>query len=134
MTGSRTAIFHTEGANRSWTNPGVSTLVHRVRASALSEPARYASPSARTTEDFRRIGAGESHPGVGARAMLDVIIHRPQGRHLMVNPSFIDCLRGVAVTENEGEHAAAAKRARNLPSREGLLLMAKPAPMTYTLL
>lgn len=47
----------------------------------------------------------------GTRAILDVIIHLPQGRHLVVDSKLsLTAYEEFAVTENEGERAAAGKR------------------------
>jgi DNA recombination protein RmuC len=74
-------------------------ILERVlEASGLRKGHEYVVQESHTRED-------------GTRAILDVIIHLPQGRHLVVDSKLsLTAYEEFAVTENEGERAAAGKR------------------------
>ena len=74
-------------------------ILERVlEASGLRKGHEYVVQESHTRED-------------GTRAILDVIIHLPQGRHLVVDSKLsLTAYEEFAVTENEAERAAAGKR------------------------
>ena len=74
-------------------------ILERVlEASGLRKGHEYVVQESHTRED-------------GTRAILDVIIHLPQGRHLVVDSKLsLTAYEEFAVTENDAERAAAGKR------------------------